>query len=265
MRTFNLAKVRDGWSIQVRVIQALMIRELNTRFGRENIGFLWIMAEPLLFAGLVGLIWRVLKGPEEHGIGIIAFVATGYIPLTLLRHVISRSIAAWSVNSSLLYHRQIKVVDFIFVRFLIEMLGAMMAYVFIATILIYTGEMPVPADLGLFIAGWLLHSLFCLSMCLIVAPLSEMSETVEKFVPVSLYVMIPFSGVFTMNSWVTPTTRGYLLLSPLVSGMEMMRKGIWGEKITAYYNPWVPITWSVIAIIIGLALCRRVRRMLDVE
>ena len=65
-----------GWRIQRRVISALMMRELITRFGRENIGFLWIMAEPLLFAVLVGVIWQFMKGPEEHGIGIIAFVAS---------------------------------------------------------------------------------------------------------------------------------------------------------------------------------------------
>lgn len=261
----DIGKLRQGWSVQVRVIHALTIRELTTRFGRENIGFLWVMAEPLLFAGLVGIIWRFLKGPEEHGMSIFAFVATGYIPLTLIRHVISRSVAAFTVNSSLLYHRQVKVVDFIFVRFIIEMLGSMMAYILIATVLIYAGEFPIPADIGLFIAGWLCHCLFSLSMCLIIAPLSEMSEAIERFVPVTLYVMIPFSGVFTMLSWMTPATRDLLILSPLVSGMEMMRKGIWGDQITAYYNPWNPIICSVIATIIGLALCRRVRRMLSVE
>jgi len=38
-----MRSLREGWRIQARVIGALMIRELNTRFGRDNIGFLWIM------------------------------------------------------------------------------------------------------------------------------------------------------------------------------------------------------------------------------
>lgn len=45
----------QGLRVQVKVIKALIVRELVTRFGRDNIGFLWIVAEPLLFAGLVGL------------------------------------------------------------------------------------------------------------------------------------------------------------------------------------------------------------------
>ena len=58
-----MASLRQGWDIQKRVIGALMLRELTTRFGRENIGFLWIMVEPLLFAVLVGILWRVDRPP----------------------------------------------------------------------------------------------------------------------------------------------------------------------------------------------------------
>lgn len=265
MHKSGLQRLRDGWAIQVRVIHALMIRELNTRFGRENIGFLWIMAEPLLFAGLVGLIWRLTKGPEEHGISVIAFVISGYIPITLFRHGVSKSVASFTANSSLLYHRQIKIIDFIFVRFLIELIGGMMAYTFIGIVLIFFDEFPIPANIGLFISGWLLYALFTFSLCLVIAPLSEVSEIMEKFIPVTTYIMIPFSGLLYMVSWISPNVREYMLWSPFVNGMEMMRKGIWGEQVTAYYNIWNPIFCSAVTAIIGLALCRYVRRTLTVE
>lgn len=258
-------RLLDGWTVQVRVIHALMIRELTTRFGRENIGFLWIMVEPLLFASLVALIWRLTHGPTEHGISIVAFVVTGYIPITLFRHCISRCVSIFIANGSLMYHRQIKIIDFISVRCLIEIIGGMMAYLFIAIILIVTDAFPIPDNIGLLIAGWLLYSIFTFSICLIIAPLSEMSEVLEKFIPVTTYVMLPFSGLFTMNAWLTPTMREYLMWSPFVNAMEMMRKGVWGEQITVYYNIWNPIICSIIASIIGLILCRRLRKTLTVE
>lgn len=242
-----------------------MIRELVTRFGRENIGFLWMMVEPLLFAGMVGLLWRYMKGPEEHGVSIVAFVASGYIPLTFFRHAVMRSTRVFTANGSLLYHRQIKVLDFIFVRFLIEAIGSMMAFLFIGTILLVLGEFPVPADLGPLLGGWSLYCLFVLSLCLVLAPLSEMSEVIEKLMPVTLYIMIPFSGVFNMVSWLAPKYQPAMLYSPFVSPMELMRYGIFGERVNAIWDVTVPVTSSIVLMLVGLALCRRIRRQLAVE
>ncbi len=265
MAQFSWRKLSAGWRVQTRVLHALMIRELTTRFGRENIGFLWMMVEPLLFAGLVSVIWRVIKGPEEHGMPIVAFIVSGYIPITLFRHGVGRSVMVFQANGALMYHRQIKILDFLLVRFFIEMLGGMMGYVFIGTILVTVGLFPIPKDPGMFIAGWFLYAWVSFSICLVIAPLSEMSEVWEKFIPVTTYVMIPFSGLFTMSAWLTPSMRDYLLWSPFVNGMELMRGGIWGEDIKVYYNIWNPLIFSTILTLFGLIMCRRVRRTLTVE
>jgi ABC-type polysaccharide/polyol phosphate export permease len=37
-----------GVKVQARVLRALMIRELMMRYGRGNIGFLWLVLEPML-------------------------------------------------------------------------------------------------------------------------------------------------------------------------------------------------------------------------
>jgi len=254
-----------GWRTQRRVIGALMIRELVTRFGRENIGFLWMMVEPLLFAVLVGIVWRFIKGPEEHGISVVAFVATGYIPLTLFRHVLGRSIRLFSANGSLMYHRQVKILDFMLVRFLIEVIGSMMAFVFIAAVLMAVDEFPVPADVGTLIIGWMIYCLFTFAVCLVLAPLSEISDVLEKLVPVTTYIMIPFSGTFNMVSWLTPEAQNVMYYSPFVHPMEMIRYGVFGVRVNAQWDVSVPIGASLVLLIIGLSLCRRVRRTLVVE
>lgn len=259
------SNIITGWRVQRRVIGALMIRELNTRYGRENIGFLWIMVEPLLFAVLVGIVWRMLKGPEEHGISVVAFIASGYIPITLFRHAVNRSVRVFSVNSSLMYHQQIKVLDFITVRFLVEFIGSMMAYFFIVVILIFLHEFPVPDNLGLLFAGWFLYALFTFSLCLILAPLSELSDVLEKLVPVTTYIMIPFSGTFNMTSWLTPEAQSVMYYSPFVQAMEMMREGIFGARVNAIHDWRVPFFTSLAFMLIGLAMCRRIRRRLVVE
>lgn len=260
-----MSRLDHGWNIQRRVIGALLIRELSTRFGRENIGFLWVMAEPLLFATLVGVMWRLIRGPSEHGINIVAFVATGYIPLTTFRNAVNRSVGLFTANSSLMYHRQIKITDFIFVRVLIEMIGGMMAYLAMGVLLYALGMMPIPTDFGLLISGWALYCFFTLAVCSILAPLSEMSDVLEKFMGVTTYIMIPFSGTFNLVSALTPKLRDIMYWSPPVNAMEMMRYGVFGDAMHPYYDPWVPLWASLGCLIVGLILCRRIRRKLVVE
>lgn len=261
----TMERFRRGLDIQRRVIQALLVRELTTRFGRENIGFLWMMAEPLLFAGLVGMIWTISRGGEEHGISMVAFVATGYIPLTLFRNGVNRAVGVFAANTALMYHRQIKIVDFVLTRFLIEMAGAMMAYLFIGIILWFLGYFPVPEDFALLGEGWLLYAFFSLAVCMVLAPLSEMSHVIEKFVPVTVYVMIPFSGTFTMSSWLPPKLRDVVSWSPAVNGMEMMRSAIFGAQVRPYYELGPSLAISFVLLGAGLVLCRRMRRILVVE
>lgn len=260
-----MASLRKGWDIQARVIHALMLRELTTRFGRENIGFLWIMVEPLLFAGLVGLVWRVMKGPIEFGVDIVAFVVTGYIPLVLFRSVISRSISSFTANSGLMYHRQIKILDILGVRFLVELIGHMMAYLVIGLFLGLLGLFPTPYDFGLLILGGAYYALFSFSIALIVAPLSEMSEVLEKLTPVTLYIMIPFSGAFSLVSVLSDGAAAVVLYSPAVHGMEMMRYGVFGPTIDPHYDFFYPLAVCLPCIVVGLLLCRVVRKRLVVE
>lgn len=260
-----MGRLAQGGRIQIRVIQGLIIRELITRFGRENIGFLWVMAEPLLFAVLVGLLWRFEKGPQEHGVNIIAFVATGYLPLVMFRSTVTRAIGIFAANSSLLYHRQVKILDLVLVRFVVEFIGHMMAYVFIATVLFALDQFPWPHDLAYLLLGWLYYGLFSLTVAMVVAPLSEMSEVMEKVMPVITYLMVPFSGAFFMAEWLTPDVRDAVLWSPPVHAMEMMRYGVFGDALHPLFDFAYTPGWCLPVLMAGLMLCRHVRRVMVVE
>lgn len=70
-----------GFAVQRRVIGALLIREIYSRFGRESLGFVWVVAEPLVFAVPVLLMWRAIRGSHEHGISVMPFLWSGYLPM----------------------------------------------------------------------------------------------------------------------------------------------------------------------------------------
>jgi capsular polysaccharide transport system permease protein len=185
--------------------------------------------------------------------------------MVMFRSIVNRAVSSFTANGSLMYHRQIKILDIILVRFLIEFIGHMMAYSFIAVALITLGFFPIPYDLGFLLLGWAYFSLFSLSVALVVAPLSEMSEVIEKIVPVSNYMMVPFSGAFFLAGSLAPAAANIVLYSPPVHGMEMMRLGVFGPSINPQFDYLYPLAFCLPCMLIGLLLCRYVRKDLVVE
>lgn len=251
--------------VQGRVIWALILREMTTRYGRENIGFLWIIGEPILFCAGVAIGWTAIRPSHEHGLPVTAIVVTGYVPLTMWRHAISRAVKAYESNGSLLFHRQVTPIDIITARTVLEVGGTFMAGLIVAFGAILLGFMDPPVDFGLIYLGLIYQAMFCYACALIIATLSEMSDVMEKAIGIFSYLAIPFSGAFTMVDWVPRNMQWILLWSPSVNNVEMIRAGQFGPTARPVYD--LPYdTWITVLLIgIGFTLTLRVRRYLVIQ
>lgn len=251
--------------VQRRVIWALLMRELHTRYGRENIGFLWVIGEPILFCGGVTILWTAIRPAQEHGIPMTAFVITGYVPLTMWRHCLFRSIKAFESNGSLLFHRQVTPLDLILSRIILEIIGSLVAGLLVILAAIAAGFMRSPADYGMLYLGLAIHILFCFGFALVIAPLSERSDIVEKSIQVLAYLAIPFTGAFTMEQWLPERLREFLLWSPMVDSIEIMREGAFGPMAHSHYSTSYDFGVSTLLLLVGLSMTLRIRRHILVQ
>ena len=253
------------FGLQGRVISALIMREIHTRYGRENIGHLWVVGEPLLFCVGVAVMWTAIRPAHEHGVPVTAFVITGYVPLTMWRHCISRSVKAFESNGALLFHRQVTPMDIIVSRCILEIVGALIAGIVVSIGAMLLGFMDPPDSMGLLYLGLFYQALFCFACALILAPLSEMGDVLDKFVSAVMYLSLPFSGAFTMVEWVPTALQPILLWSPSVHALEIIRQGQFGSVVHVHYD-LVYLTWScAVMILIGLSLVLRSRKHILVQ
>ena len=251
--------------VQERVIGALVLRELHTRYGRENIGFLWVVGEPILFCAGVAILWTAIRPAHEHGLPMTAFVITGYVPLTMWRHCMFRAVKAFEANGSLLFHRQVTPLDIILARVVLEVIGSLIAGMVVMLGAMVLGFMDPPRDYGMLYLGLGFQILFCLASALLVATLSEMSDLVEKSVQVFSYLAIPFSGAFTMADWLPARFRWFLLWSPSVNNIEMIRGGQFGNAVHPHYSIPYDLSVSLALILLGLALTLGIRRHIHIQ
>lgn len=255
----------SAFRMQYRVITALVIREINTRYGRENIGFLWIIGEPILFVAGVTIAWSAMRPALEHGLPMPAIVLSGYVPLTMWRHCLGRSVKAYESNGALMFHRQVTPFDIITARCFLEIIGVLMAAGVVLLGGLAVGAMAWPMDWGLVYLGLLMQAAFSYATALLAASASEYSDVVERSVSIIGYLSIPFSGAFTMVDWLSPNYRQILLWSPSVNNVEMIRAGMFGAGAHAHYDLVYDIWITVALILTGLFLTSRVRSRILVQ
>lgn len=242
-----------------------MMRETVTRFGREGLGFLWLIGEPLMFCGGVLVMWSVIKPSYEHGIRVGPFLMTGYMSLLLLRHQISYLQGTIQGNIGILYHRKVKVFHLFFSRIILEFLGATGAFLFVYVVLILLGQVGPPKNVLVLYSGWVLMALVSCGTGLVMAGVSLRSEIAERVTPLLTYLLIPISGAFFMVSWIPSQYRDLYLLIPYPHAIEMIRAGVFGEFVETYFDAWYLIGWAVILNFLGLLLVSDARDRVDIE
>ena len=151
---------RHALGIQLRVIDALLRREILTRYGRHNIGFLWLFVEPMIFTIGVTTLWTATKSVHGSDLPIVAFALTGYSSVLLWRNMPGRCIGALQNNLALMYHRNIKVMDIYIARLLIEFGGATISFVVLTLLFLAIDWIAPPDDILKVFAGWLLIAWF---------------------------------------------------------------------------------------------------------
>jgi len=252
----------QSWTVQKRVLGALIMRETYTRFGRENLGFAWMYGEFLIFAMPVIIMWHFIRGNMEHGLLVVPFVWSGYLPILLFRHIGGHMLHAARLNRSLFYHRNVTPFDAILARMAVEIFGNWGAAAFSYLLFYAIGVVNWPHDMPLLFVGYFYMTWWCVSVGLIIAAFSERTVLFEKiWAPVS-YMYLPVSGFFYMAAWLPASVRSvFLSVMPALPCYEMIRAGIFGPVMRYYYDDIPRLSFILAAItLFGLLGLRDIRR-----
>lgn len=257
--------VRDV-SVQCRVVSALLQAQFVARWGRKNLGFAWLFAEPLVFALPVLTIWSFVRAPYEHGLPITAFVWTGYLPILIFRHVTGAAIFTFRSTTTLFYHRQITPLDVFLGHQGLEAIGNLSSAVFSFIVFYALGMIELPVNYPLMLLGFIYTTWWSLAIALIVAAAGARSEIVEHIWSPISYLYMFFSGFMFMAAWLPNGLRHIALaIDPPLICYEMIRAGMFGHKVQTYYDiPYLTFLLLVLTFI-GLWFTRDVRKHLELQ
>lgn len=249
--------------IQLRVLGALLMREIITRYGRANLGFAWLFLEPMLFTLGITALWTGFGMSRSHALPIVAFALTGYSSVLLWRNCANRAASAIPPNVGLLYHRNVRVLDLLLTRILLEIAGASVSFVVLGALWISIGWCELPQDVLKVFLGWLLLAWFGTALGLVIGALTSFSDIFERLWAPVTYLLFPLSGAVFMVDWLPKQFQQFVLWLPMVHGLEYLRDGFFGSLVRTHYDLGYLVAVCLAMTLLALALvkdaARRVR------
>lgn len=255
----------QSFEIQRRVIGALLMREVLTRYGRHNIGFLWLFIEPMLFTLGVTALWTALKSVHGSSIPIVAFALTGYSSVLLWRNMPNRCVGAVQPNLALMYHRNVRVIDIFIARLILEALGATMSFLILTCIFVSIGWLRAPTDVLPVVIGWMMLAWFGFALAVLLGAYAEEYEIVDKLWHPASYLLFPLSGAAFLVEALPKQAQDFVLLLPMVHAVEYIREGFFGSEFNARYDLEYMAVVNLVVTFFGLLQTFRVSRRIIPE
>lgn len=223
-------------AIQWRVLHALLMREVITRFGRENLGVLWLVAEPMVFTLGVAGIWTLMKADHGSNLPIVAFAITGYSSVLVWRNTVGRCIGGIPANVNLLYHRNVRVLDVMVTRIILEVAGATGSFIVLTVVFLAIEWIEPPRDIAYVLAGWGMLVWFGASLATLLGSAAAIHELIDRFWHPASYLLFPLSGAAFMVDWVPKAFAEVVLWLPMIHAVELIREGFFGDIVRTHHD-----------------------------
>ena len=247
----------------MRVIVALMLREMATTYGRRPGGYIWVVLEPIAGIVLMTALFMAigLRNPSL-GTNFAIFYATGLLPFNTFTNVSSKLAQALKYSNRLLDYPRVTVVDALLSRFLLNILTqVLVAYVLLGGILFFqdTGTQLVLSHIVL---GFAMTAALALGVGTLNCFLTSMFQVWASFWNVVTRPLLLLSGVMLVVEHLPQQYRDWLLWNPLVHVVAEVRSGFYHGYEPSYVSPAYVFGLSLVTCVLGLLLLWRFHRQI---
>lgn len=223
--------MRSSLNITLSVWRALLLREALTRITGGRAPWFWLLAEPVAHIAFLTSLLTVIGHRVIGGINAVVWIVSGLLAFFFFRRTLSQGVSSIASNAALFTYRQVRPVDTVLVRVFLE--GTLMVLISIIVFagLSILGVSAFPDDpllVLLAIGGlWLLGLGVALIYSVSIELIPE-TNFVLTFLMMPLYIA---SGVILPIASIPMPYRGWLLVNPIVHGLEATRLGF-----SSYYH-----------------------------
>lgn len=251
---------RSAWQVQRSVWFALFLRELKTRFGGRWLGVFWALLEPLAHIAIMMLIFGYIRHRVLPGVDFPMFLLVGLVPFFMFKNLTLRGMEAVDSNRGLFGYRQVKPIDPLVSRAMLEVALYSAVYLIMLAFMAWIGYAVVPARPLELMGISTVLLVFGFGLGLLFAVATDELPNARSFIRISFMPLYLMSGIIFPVSALPPQVLPWLLWNPILHAIEISR-GYFFEQyhvLPAISGAYVA-AWAIGALVLGLSLYR-VRR-----
>ena len=254
---------RSSLGVFACIIYAVIMREVKSRFGQSNFGYVRALIEPVVFIFGFVFIWIALERATPIAVPIELFFLCRIAPYTAFVRTWEYTSSAIRANQGLLMFPVVRPLDFFVARTILEGASQLLVIVILCTVMhgIYGEPRLLPEDLLSVLAAFLAAIVLGAGFGLTTGCLVMEWPFVEVVLLLLRRIMFFTSGIFFIADTLPGLLKDVLWWNPMLHVTEWFRSAYFSEADSQFLSlPF--IGGSILLIItIGLIQERRIQRM----
>ncbi|WMC09212.1 ABC transporter permease [Oceanimonas pelagia] len=218
---------RTPWQVTRSVWFAMFMREAVSRTMADRMGWFWMIAEPVAIIAIMTFIRSFVSGGHQFitGAEFIPWMIVGMMGFFLVREGMTRSQGAVNANKALFAYRQVQPVDPVLIRVYLE--GLLRTFIFLLFVLggLLLGLELFPDNAIKALFGWISLWALGLGLGLVVSVTGTLIPETTKIINMVSLPLLIISGVILPLNVLPHYLLEYLMLNPIVHGLEFIRAG----------------------------------------
>ena len=246
----------DGaFTVQCRVLHALILRELKSRYGSRRLGFMWALIEPLIFISIFVAGFQLLGRQSQGGIPVPLFFVAGFSPFFMFRDIFGEVMSGTKGHQSLLMFPQVTRIDLLLSKLILAALVSVVVFLTLLIGLYFFGfAFRVEDALGVMI-GFTMMVLLGFGLGLVLGAFSIRYEFIQSLSqPLLGRPLFLTSGLFFSASMLPPVAREIALYNPLLHCIELIRASLFENFESRYVDLTYVMVFTLVLISFGLML-----------
>lgn len=241
----------------LRVIMALMLREMATTYGKSSLGYLWAVLEPIGAIAVLSFAFSIALQNPALGSSFPMFYATGYMPFMIYNSMQNSVGATLRENIQLLFYPRVTYMDAILSRFFLNLITQLL----VATI-VFVGIMMFDAvnqrlDIGTIVKSFLIAAVLGLGVGVLNCVIIHLLPSWRQIWSIITRPIFLISCIFYLFDSLPVWVQSILWWNPLIHIIGLAREGFYSVYDGGYISVAYPLVVAGVTLFLGLALLRR--------